>query len=241
MVDPLHQFVIKPIFNINVAGLDLSFTNSSCAVLAAVVAMCCLFAFGIRSKMLVPNRIQAACELAYKFIADMIDENIGVRGQKYFPFVFSIFLFVLFGNLIGLIPGMFTFTSHIIATFSLAMVVFCFITILGFVKHGMTFLTLFVPKGVPAFLLPLLVVIELISYLVRPISLSIRLCANMVAGHTMIKIFAGFVAMCGLLGGIVPLSVNAVLTVFEIGIASLQAYIFTILTCIYLNDAIHLH
>ena len=240
MLDPLHQFVIDPIFKINIAGVDFSFTNSSFAALCAVLLMCMVFSIGIKNKKLIPNRMQAFVELSYSLIAEMIDSNIGNKGQKYFPFVFSVFFFVLLGNLLGMIPYMFAFTSHIIATFTIAMVVFLFVTILGFVLHGTKFLRRFAPRGLPVFLLPLLIPIELISYLSRPISLAVRLFANMMAGHTMIKIFAGFTAMLGILG-FAPIAVNVILTGFEIVVSILQAYVFTILTCVYLNDAIHLH
>ncbi|GHT97274.1 ATP synthase subunit a [Alphaproteobacteria bacterium] len=239
-MDPLHQFVITPIFNIKVADIDLSFTNSSFSVLVAVVLIFFLFSIGIREKRLVPDRMQALGEMSYNLIAGLIDDNVGSKGQKYFPFVFSVFFFVLFGNLVGMIPYMFTFTSHIIVTFTLAMIVFLFVTILGFVKHGAKFFGILAPKGLPPFLFPLLVPIELISYLSRPVSLAVRLFANMMAGHTMMKVFAGFAVMLGAFG-IAPILVNALLTGFEIVIAILQAYVFTILTCVYLNDAIHLH
>lgn len=240
MLDPLHQFVIQPIFKINVVGFDLSFTNSSLAVVSAVVLICALFSFGLRNKSLIPDRLQAFVEETYLLIAGLIDNNVGTQGRQYFPFVFSIFFFVLFGNLLGMVPYMFTFTSHIIATFTLAMVVFLFVTILGIVKHGFKFLSLFAPKGLPNFLLPAVVPIEMISYLARPISLAVRLFANMMAGHTMMKVFAGFAAMFGVYG-FIPIGVNVILTGFEIIIAIIQAYVFTILTCVYLNDAIHLH
>ncbi|MDR2794289.1 MAG: F0F1 ATP synthase subunit A [Holosporaceae bacterium] len=240
MLDPLHQFIIKPIFNIKIAGVDLSFTNSSFAVLVAVIMIYLLFSISIKGKKMIPDRMQALSEIAYYFIAGLIDENIGSKGQKYFPFVFSIFLFILFGNLVGMIPYMFTYTSHIIVTFTLAMIVFLFVTILGFVRHGLKFFRILAPEGVPTLLLPLLVPVELISYLSRPISLSIRLFANMMAGHTMMKVFAGFAVMLGMYG-VAPIAVNAVLTGFEIAISMLQAYIFTILTCVYLNDAVYLH
>lgn len=240
MLDPLHQFAIKPIFNIKVGDFDLSFTNSSFSVLVAVILVLFVSFISLRKKKMIPDRVQAFAELMYSFVADMIDTNVGSKGQKYFSFVFSVFLFVLLGNLLGMIPYMFTFTSHIIVTFALAMVVFLFVTILGIVLHGAKFFTLFVPKGLPKFLYPLVVPIELISYLSRPISLSIRLFANMMAGHTMMKVFAGFAAMMGV-WGFAPIIVNGVLTGFEIAIAALQAYIFSILTCVYLNDAVNLH
>ena len=240
MLDPLHQFVIQPIFKINVGNVDLSFTNSSFSVLVAVVSIYALFSMGIGQRRLVPNRLQALVELSYELVAGMIETNVGKKGLQYFPFVFSVFFFVLFGNLIGMIPYMFTYTSHIIVTFTLAMVVFLFVTILGFVKHGMKFFSIFAPKGLPVFLFPLLVPIEMISYLSRPVSLAVRLFANMMAGHTMMKVFAGFAAMLGVYG-FAPILVNVILTGFEIVIAMLQAYVFTILTCVYLNDAVHLH
>ncbi|MDR0555421.1 MAG: F0F1 ATP synthase subunit A [Holosporaceae bacterium] len=242
MLDPLHQFVVSPLLEVNVGGVDLSFTNSSLAVLASLCLMVIMSAVCMsRSRIgVVPDRRQAFVEMMYALVAGLIEANVGQRGCPYFPFVFSIFLFVLFGNLVGLVPYMFTFTSHIIATFTIAMIVFLFITILGFVLHGMKFFTLFAPSGVPKFLLPLLIPVEMISYLTRPISLSVRLFANMMAGHTMMKVFAGFVSMVGAFG-VAPIVVNVVLTAFEVVVAALQAYIFTILTCVYLSDAVHLH
>ncbi|MDR2723954.1 MAG: F0F1 ATP synthase subunit A [Holosporaceae bacterium] len=240
MLDPLHQFIVSPLLKINIRGMDLSFTNSSLAIFVALVVICVVFAICLRKKKLIPMRPQAFIELLYTLVADLIDTNVGIDGRHYFHFVFSVFLFVLFGNLVGLIPYMFTFTSHIIATFTIAMIVFLFITSLGIVLHGSSFLSLFAPRGVPKFLLPLLIPVEMISYLSRPVSLSIRLFANMMAGHTMMKVFAGFVAMIGALG-ILPILMNVILTGFEVVVAVLQAYIFTILTCVYLKDAVHLH
>lgn len=240
MLDPLHQFIISPIFRMEIGGVDLSFTNSSLAVLIAVALVLFISLISLREKKIIPDRMQACAEIMYSFVADMIETNVGNKGQRYFSFVFSIFLFILLGNLIGMVPYMFTFTSHIIVTFVLAMVVFSFVTILGMILHGFKFFSLFVPAGLPTFLCPLVVPIELISYFSRPISLSIRLFANMMAGHTMMKVFAGFAAMMGIFG-IAPIAVNVVLTGFEIVIASIQAYIFTILTCVYLNDSVNLH
>ncbi len=240
MIDPLHQFAISPLFRFEFCGVDLSFTNSSLAVLVAVGLIFILFACGLRKDGLVPNRLQAFIEMVYSLISQMITGNVGTAGLRYFPFVFSIFFFVLLGNLLGMIPYMFTFTSHIIVTFTLAMIVFLFVTILGIVLHGFHFFSLFMPKGVSVFLAPILIPIEMISYLSRPISLSVRLFANMMAGHTMMKVFAGFVVMLGS-AGIMPMALNVILTGFEVVIASLQAYIFTVLTCVYLNDAVHLH
>ena len=248
MIDPLHQFVIEPIIPLKIGGIDLSFTNSSLAVMSAVVAIYVLFMCGLRRESLVPNRIQAAVEVSYSFIANLIKSNSGREGLRYFPFVFSIFFFVFFGNLLGMIPYGFTFTSHLIVTFTLAMIVFLFVTILGIIRHGTHFFSLFAPKGVHPLLLIVLVPVELLSYLSRPISLAVRLFANMMAGHTMMKVFAGFVTMLlalnsamGTTAGLIPVIVNVALTGFEVVVSALQAYIFTVLTCVYLNDAIHLH
>ncbi len=240
MIDPLHQFVVSPLVKLELCGVDLSFTNSSLAVLVAVCLVYILFACGLRKDGMVPNRLQAFIEMVYGLVSEMITGNTGTAGLKYFPFVASIFFFVLFGNLLGMVPYMFTFTSHIIVTFTLAMIVFLFVTILGIVLHGFHFFSLFMPKGVSIFLAPILVPVEMISYLARPVSLSVRLFANMLAGHIMMKVFAGFVVMMGLFG-ILPMAVNVILTALEIIISMLQAYIFTVLTCVYLNDAVNLH
>ena len=240
MIDPLHQFAISPLAKFEVGGVDLSFTNSSLAVLTAVALVFILFSCGLKKNGMIPNRLQAFIEMMYELVSGMITGNAGTAGLKYFPFVFSIFFFVLFGNLLGMVPYMFTFTSHIIVTFTLAMIVFLFVTILGIALHGFHFFSLFMPKGVSIFLAPILVPVEMISYMSRPISLSVRLFANMMAGHTMMKVFAGFVTMLGVFG-IAPMAINVVLTGFEIVISMLQAYIFTVLTCVYLNDAVHLH
>jgi F-type H+-transporting ATPase subunit a len=206
----------------------------------AVVAAYSFVMLGTRHADLVPGRLQSVVELAYEFVASMIRENAGKEGMAYFPAIFTLFMFVLFGNLLGMIPGSFTYTSHIIVTFALAATVFVGVTVIGFVKHGAHYLSLFVPRGAPKGILPLLVPIEVISYCVRPISLSVRLFVNMVAGHTMLKVFAGFAVALGVLG-IAPLAVTVAITGLEFVIAFLQAYIFTVLTCIYLNDALHLH
>jgi F-type H+-transporting ATPase subunit a len=179
--------------------------------------------------------------MSYDFIANMVKDNVGKGGRAYFPFIFSLFLFILFGNVLGMVPYNFTYTSHIIVTFGLAGFIFLGVTFIGLVKHGISFLKFFVPSGVPIALLPILIPIEVISYLVRPISLSLRLFANMMAGHTMLKVFASFIVLLGLLGGWAPLLLVIILTGFEIMIAVLQAYVFTILCCLYLNDALNLH
>lgn len=239
-MNPLHQFEINRLIDIKFGDIDLSFSNSSFAMVLAVICVFLLFYFGIKNAKIIPGRLQAISEMSYQMIASMLRENVGTTGMRYFPFVFSIFFFVLFGNLLGLIPYMFTYTSHIIVTFSLAMIVFIFITVLGFVLHGIKFLNYFVPSGVPCALKVLLVPIELISYFSKPVSLSVRLFANMMAGHTMMKVFASFCILLGVFG-VAPMVVNIALTGFEMLIACLQAYVFTILTCLYINDAVNLH
>jgi F-type H+-transporting ATPase subunit a len=193
-----------------------------------------------RNARLVPSRWQSVTELFYETIAKMIDEYVGHGGERYFPFVFTLFMFILFGNFLGMIPYSFTFTSHIIVTFAMAAVVFVGVTIIGIARHGLHFLSLFAPAGVPLWLLPLLVPIEMISYFIRPFTLSIRLFANMVAGHAMLAIFAGFVISLGIFG-VLPLAVTSALILLELLVAGLQAYVFAVLTCLYLRDAIHLH
>jgi F-type H+-transporting ATPase subunit a len=192
-------------------------------------------------RSLVPSRFQSMAELSYEYIANMVRENLGEEGMKFFPWVFTIFIFILTLNLLGLIPHSFTVTSHIIVTFAFAAMVWITVTVLGFVRHGAGFLRLFVPSGIPIWLMPVIIPIELISYLIRPISHSVRLFANMMAGHTMLKVFAGFVVGLGLLGGWAPLAFLVAFTGLEFLVAFLQALIFTVLTCIYLNDALHMH
>ena len=200
-----------------------------------------LFFIGTRKKSIIPTKAQLLAELSFTFISKMINDTAGSKAKPYFAFIFSLFMFVLFCNMFGMIPYAFTVTSHIIVTFILASFIFVGVTIIGFMKHGLGYLKLFVPSGVPAVLLPLIVVIEIISYLSRPISLSVRLFANMMAGHTMMKVFGGFVISLGIVGGWLPLSFSVLLTGLEILVAFLQAYVFAILTCIYLNDALNLH
>lgn len=240
MVDPLHQFEIHTLIPLQFRGYDISFTNSSLFMVIAVFITTVFLVGGMIRSQMIPGRWQAMTELAYGFIANLLDETVGLKGQKYFPFIFTIFMFILMGNLIGMIPYSFTFTSHIIVTFGLAMIAFGIATLIGFIRHGFKYFALFIPKGAPGYMLPLIVPIEILSYLSRPVSLSIRLFANMMAGHTMLKVFAGFTILLGLYG-VAPLAVIAILTAFEILVAVLQAYVFTILTCIYLNDAIELH
>ena len=240
MADPIHQFEIKKIVPLELNNIDISFTNSSMFMILSVLVVSIFLILSIKNKKIIPNRFQTMSELLYEFIANMINDNIGHKGKKFFPFIFTLFTFILFGNLLGMLPYSFTFTSHIIVTFVLAMFIFLFITLIGIFMHGFKFFGLFVPKGVPMLMLPLMIPIEIISYLSRPISLSVRLFANMMAGHTMLKIFAGFVFSLGIFG-IAPLIVDVALTALEVLIAILQAYVFTILTCIYLNESINLH
>jgi F-type H+-transporting ATPase subunit a len=239
-VNPLHQFEIARLIPIRIGGVDASFTNSALFMTVAVVVVTALIVLSTRSARLVPGRWQSVTELAYEFIGKMIDDNVGHEGQKYFPFIFTLFVFILAGNLLGMIPYSFTFTSHIIVTFALAAVVFIGVTVIGIARHGLHFLTLFVPHGVPKPLLLLLVPIEILSYFIRPFTLSIRLFANMMAGHTMLVIFASFVVALGIFG-FFPVLVDVLLVFLELLVAVLQAYVFTILTCLYLRDAIHLH
>ncbi|MGH8432098.1 MAG: F0F1 ATP synthase subunit A [Solimonas sp.] len=240
MHNPLEQFEIKRLFDLKIGGIDASFTNSSTWMVIAVILATTIFVFGMRQRALVPGRLQSVAEIGYEFIAGMVRDNVGDQGKKYFPFILSLFIFILFCNLLGMVPFSFTPTSHIVVTFAMALFVVVGVTIIGLARHGLHFLSLFVPKGVPAWLLFILVPIEVLSYLIRPISLSVRLFANMLAGHTMLKVFGGFVVAMGLLGGWAPLAFIVVLTGLEILIAFLQAYVFAILTCLYLNDSIHL-
>lgn len=239
---PLSQFEIHPLIDLpRLAGFDISFTNSSAYMVLTVLAALTFMSGGIRSRSLVPSRWQSMAELVYEFVANMIRENVGSEGRKYFPAIFTLFLFVLFGNLWGMIPGSFTITSHFIVTFALAIVMFIGVTVLGVVRHGVKFAGFFLPTGTPLFLAPLMIPIEILSYLSRPISLSMRLGANMMIGHMLMKVVAGFVLMGGLALGWLPFGFLVIFTGFEIFIALLHAYIFTVLTCVYLNDALHLH
>ena len=237
---PLAQFEIKRLVPMEIGGVDVSFTNSALFMVIIVLGITLLMTMSMRGRAMVPGRLQSVAELSYEFIANMLKENVGSEGRQYFPFIFSLFMFILFANLLGMIPFTFTVTSHIIVTFALAFVVFLGVTVIAFARHGAHFLHFFVPPGVPNPLLLLLVPIEVLSYFIRPVSLSVRLFANMMAGHTMLKVFAGFVVALGVLGGWAPLAFVVALTGLEIGIAFLQAYVFTILTCLYLNDAIHM-
>jgi F-type H+-transporting ATPase subunit a len=237
----MAQFEIKRLIPIEIFGYDASFTNASLYMVVAVVLITSFLIFAMGRRALVPSRFQSMAELSYEYIANMVRENLGEEGMKFFPWVFTIFIFILTLNLLGLIPHSFTVTSHIIVTFAFAAMVWITVTVLGFVRHGAGFLRLFVPSGIPIWLMPVIIPIELISYLIRPISHSVRLFANMMAGHTMLKVFAGFVVGLGLLGGWAPLAFLVAFTGLEFLVAFLQALIFTVLTCIYLNDALHMH
>jgi F-type H+-transporting ATPase subunit a len=243
--DPIHQFKINKIVPIEFGGYDFSFTNSSLFMVATVGLACAFLYFATAGRSLIPGRLQSLSEMAYEFVASTLRDSAGTAGMKFFPLVFSLFMFVLVANLLGMIPYFFTVTSHLIVTFAMAMLVILTVVGYGFYKHGFKFLNLFVPHGVPGLLVPLVVMIEVISFLSRPISLSVRLFANMLAGHITLKVFAGFVVslsalgFTGVLGAILPLAMTVALTGLEFLVAFLQAYVFTVLTCMYLNDAIH--
>jgi len=244
---PVEQFTIKVLFALNLFGYDVSFTNSSLFMVLTVLASIAFLALAIRPAALIPGRMQGLAEMLYEFVADMVRSNVGNEGRPYFPVIFTLFMFVLFSNLLGLIPYSYTTTSQIVVTFALALAIFVGVTLIALVKHGFHFFNFFVPSGAPKALIPFLVVIEVISYFVRPVSLSVRLFANMLAGHTMLKVFAGLAVMIASAGGVaaagsvLPLIAIIGLTGLEVLVAVLQAYVFTILTCMYLNDALHLH
>ncbi len=237
---PVEQFRIERLLPIHLGGVDISFTNSAAVMLAAALLAAALFVLAMRNRALVPGRWQSVAEILYQGGAGMLRDTVGAEGRKYFPFVFTLFMFLLFGNLIGLIPYTFTFTSHIIVTAALAVFVFIGVTVIGFAKHGLHYLKLFLPEGTPIFVAPLLVVIEILSYLSRPFSLAMRLAINMLVGHVLLQLLAGFVIALGVFG-IVPIAFMGGIFLLELLVAVLQAYVFTILSCIYLNDAIHMH
>ena len=245
-MDPIHQFQIKNLFTIGTfGGHEIAFTNSAAYMVVAVVLTALLMLGGTAGRRLVPTRMQSMAELSYEFVAEMLRSTAGEHGMKFFPLVFSIFMFVFISNIVGIIPYAFTISSHIIVTAALAVMVFLTVVIYGFYKNGLKFLKIFVPSGVPIYILPLVVAIEIFSFFVRPVSHSVRLFANMLAGHITLKVFASFVATLGAMGLVgwfgaaLPLGLTVALTALELLIAFLQAYVFAILTCIYLNDAIH--
>ena len=242
--DPIHQFQITKLFTIgHIGGHEIAFTNSS-AYMFLSVAVISLLMIGT-GRQLVPGRMQSVAEISYEFVASMLRSSAGSEGMKFFPLVFSLFMFICISNVIGIIPYTFTVSSHIIVTAALALLVFFIVLFYGFYKNGLKFFKLFVPSGVPIYILPLVVFIEVISFFLKPVSHSVRLFANMLAGHIALKVFASFVGMLGAigfigwLGAVLPLGLTVALTALEILVAFLQAYVFTILTCIYLNDAIH--
>ena len=246
MGDPIHQFQLKSFFSLGHIGpYEIAFTNSALFMLIAILATAALMLIPTRHRALVPRRAQSVAVISYEFVADTIQSTAGKEGMKFFPLVFSLFIFVLTVNLLGLLPYGFTVTSHIIVTVALALLVFFTVIIYGFWKNGLRFFKLFVPSGIPIYILPLIVFIEVLSFLSRPISHSVRLFANMLAGHITLKVFAGFIIMLSALGihgvaaSILPLSLVVALTALEFRVAFLQAYVFAILTCIYLNDANH--
>ena len=246
-LDPIHQFNINNIFTIgHIGGRTIAFTNSSAYMLLTLAVICLVAVLGMKGRQLVPGRFQSMAELSYEFVGQMIRSNSGAEGMKFFPLVYSIFMFILVANVISIIPYTFSVTSQIIVTATFALLVFFTVLIYGFYKNGLKFFKIFVPASIPIYILPLVVSIEIISFLSRPLSHSVRLFANMLAGHITLKVFAGFVALLGTslgaigwLGGVVPLAMTIALTALELLVAFLQAYVFAILTCIYLNDALH--
>jgi F-type H+-transporting ATPase subunit a len=248
VANPLHQFQVQPIIPIEIGGLDASYTNASLFMTIAVAAITIFLLVSVQHRALVPGRLQSIAELAYEFIANMLRTNVGSAGQPYFPFIFSLFFFILLGNMLGMVPYGFTFTAHLAVTLGMALFIFIATTVIGFAKHGTKFFGFFLPHGTPWYVAPLLVPIEVLSYFFRPISLALRLFANMTAGHTLLKVFAGFAAgfvaslgIVGVLPGLIPLAAVTALTGLELLIAFLQAYVYTVLACIYLNDALHMH
>jgi F-type H+-transporting ATPase subunit a len=247
MHSPVEQFTIKALLHLELLGYDVSFTNSALFMILAVLVSTVYLTMAMRKREMVPGRLQASAEMLYEFVSDMVRSNAGSEGRPYFPFIFTLFIFLLFGNMLGLIPYSYTFTSQIVVTFVMAAIVFVGVTLVALIKHGMHFFSFFVPPGAPKALIPFLIIIEVISYFVRPVSLSVRLFANMLAGHTMLKVFAGLAVMITSAGGVamagsvLPFIALIGLTGLEVLVAGLQAYVFTILTCMYLNDALHLH
>jgi len=242
----MEQFAVRPLVPLHIGGYDVSFTNQALWMCIVVGAVTLFMALATNRRSVVPGRMQSMAEISYEFVANMIGTTSGEDGMIFFPFVFTLFMFILLSNFLGLIPGSFTVTSQICVTFGLAAFIIAMVIVTGFIKHGIGFLMLFVPKA-PWYILPLLVPIEFISFMTRPISLSVRLFANMLAGHTLLKVFAAFVILLGGAGGVLsalsiaPFALIVAITALELLVAALQAYVFAILTCIYLNEALHLH
>jgi len=244
VASPLEQFTIEPIFDLKIGETDISFTNSSLWMAITALVLIVFLGVGTRRRAMVPGRWQSSVEYFYQVVADMVRDNVGKQGRPYFPFIFSLFMFILFGNLLGLIPGAFTFTSHLAVTFAMAAFIFVGVTIIGLITHGLKFFSLFFPHGAPIVSAPILIPIEIISYFSRPISLSVRLFANMTVGHVLLKVIAGIVVSLGsffVIPGLVPFAFLVAITLLEVMISVIQAYVFAILTCVYLNDALHLH
>jgi F-type H+-transporting ATPase subunit a len=246
-IEPIHQFNIEPLFTLgHIGGYTIAFTNSSAFMFLTVALISILMIAGVSGRQLVPGRFQSMAEISYEFVASTVRSTAGAEGMKFFPLVFSVFMFFCVSNMVGVIPYAFTLASHLIITVALALLVFFTVLIYGFYKNGLKFFKIFVPSGIPIFILPLVVFIEVFSFFLRPVSHSVRLFANMLAGHIALKVFAGFVALLGTslgligwIGGIAPLALTIAIYALEILVAFLQAYVFAILTCIYLNDAIH--
>lgn len=238
---PLDQFAIKKLVEINLFGFDVSFTNSSLYMVFAGVIALSYFYLALKSEKIIPSRLQLSAEIIYDIITVTLSQNVGAKGCKFIPFIFTLFMFILLCNLLGMLPYGFTVTSHIVVTFTLAIMIFFMVTIIGFINHGFHFLSIFLPKGTPLWLAPLMIVIELFAYLARPISLSLRLAANMMAGHVLLKVMAGFIVSLMIYLKFLPIPLIVILIGFEIFVAILQAYIFTILACVYLNDAVNSH
>lgn len=241
MAGPLHQFEIKRLIPVEMAGMDLSFTNSALFMILTVLAATALMVLPMANARTLPSRWQSIPELLYEFVQSLVRDVIGPAGMRFLPLVFSLFMLVLMGNMLGMMPYGFTITSHIIVTAALGVFVILVVTIMGFINHGLHFFSLFAPSGLPFYVYPLLVPIEIISFLSRPITLAVRLAANMTAGHTVLKVFALFSVQMGIIFGLAPMLLNSMLVALELLVAVLQAYIFTILTCVYLKDAVELH
>ena len=246
MADPMHQFQIAPLIPFELGGIDVSFTNSSLWMLIGAVLSVVGLTLASERKSMIPGRLQAGAEGLYGFIEGLISDNIGAGAKQYFPLVFTLFVMVLVGNMLGMIPYSFTYTSHLAVTAAMAILVFVTVLIIGIARHGTHFFSLFVPSGVPAWLLWLVVLIEIISFISRPITLSVRLFANMVAGHVLLKVIAGFAIMFASMGGIawigtlLPVAFNVIIIGFEFFIGFIQAYVFAVLTCIYLKDTMEI-
>jgi len=241
MAGPLHQFEIKRFIPLDVAGYDVSFTNSSLFMILTVLVSTLLMVIPMTNASKIPTRWQSIPEMLYEFVQSLVRDVIGPGGMRYLPLVFSLFMMVFIGNMLGMMPYGFTITSHIIVTAALGILVISVVTLMGFVNHGLHFFSLFAPSGLPFYVYPLLVPIEIISFLSRPITLAVRLAANMTAGHTVLKVFALFSVQMGIIFGLAPMLLNSMLVALELLVAVLQAYIFTILTCVYLKDAVELH